>query len=244
MLAMYREYALNHHRFKEHLRVAIVMAMVAPVCALIFFNMVGWWNPWLWGSCGLGLSLALSLYSVVLMHRNPPGLSRPGQRLVDTSPEWFPLFFIVIQSLIASLIVLFMWFSVTALALRVPLHVHVLLISLCLLIPMRRVVWAKLEKGTFGGWYLANEVLRAAWHTLLTVFMARLIITLTIKNPDEITSENLVWQTIVWVPSLLYIIFTLAVTFDHLFRAQQQQQKVPATPAAAVRKDDEPMDRF
>lgn len=239
MLPLFREYTVDHHRFGEHLRVAIIMAMVAPGCAIMFLNLLGWFNPWLWGCCGVGLSLALGLYSVVMLHRNPPGITSLGRRMVASSAAWFPYFFVIIQSCIASLILLFLWFSLTSMVLEVPLYVHAILILLALLIPVRRYFWARVEKPGLGNYYVFSETLRAIWHILISIFIARVIIGITVADLKDTSPENLAWYTIVWVPVLLYILFTLSVTADHLFRRKRSSMQ-----PVANKIDEEPMDRF
>ncbi len=229
---------MDHHHFGEHLRVAIVMAMVAPGCAVMFLNVLGWFNPWLWGCCGVGLSLALALYSVVKLHRNPPGMTRFGRRMIATSSTWFPFFFVIIQSCIASLILLFLWFSISSMVVELPVYVHAILLVLACLIPIRRYLWARMEKPDQGPYFVLSETFRAVWHVLMTVFLARVIIGFTISDMKDTSPENLAWYTIVWVPALLYMVFIMAVTMEHLFR-----RKKSAAPASAVHTD-EPMDRF
>jgi len=239
MLPLFNEYNVAHHRFNEHLRVAIIMAMVAPGCAIMFLNLLGWFNPWLWGCCGVGLSLALCLYSVVKLHHYPQGITETGRRLIDTSSNWFPYFFILIQSCIASLILLFLWFSITSMILELPLYVHAVLLLLALLIPIRRYFWARMEVPNQGPYYVLSESLRAVWHTLMALFLARVIIGITISDLNDTSPENLAWHTIVWVPALLYIVFILAVTAEHLFRRQKT-----IVPGKTVQQKEEPMDRF
>ncbi len=241
MLRMYREYYVDHYRFREHLRVAMVMAMVAPLCALLFYFLIDWWNPWLWGSCGVGLSLALALYSAVILHERPANMTALGRQLVVTSHSWFPFFFIIIQSLIAMLIVLFIWFSITSLAMDVSSTLHAVVIALCGLIPVRRYIWARLEKKVYNTAYILNEIIRTLWHTLFTLFLALIIISGTIENPGNLSQENLIWQTMVWVPALLYITFTITVTCDHLLRHRKPQD---TTAHIAPPPKEEPFDRF
>lgn len=239
MLPLLKEYNVAHHRFGEHLRVAITMAMVAPGCAVMFLNLLGWFNPWLWGCCGVGLSLALGLYSVVKLHHQPPGITAMGRRLVATSPDWFPYFFVVIQSCIASLILLFLWFSISSMILDLPLYVHAILLTLAFLVPVRRYVWARVQRSDPGPYFVLSETFRAVWHMLITIFLARVVIGVTISDLNDTSPENLAWYTIVWVPALLYIVFILAVTLEHLFH-----RKKAGTPLPDVNKAEEPMDRF
>jgi len=240
MLALYREYNVGHYRFPEHLRVALIMAMVAPGCALLFYALIGWWNPWLWASCGVGLSLFRTLHSVVALHRKPPGITAVSQRWVDRSADWFPFFFIAIQSIIAALIVMFLWFSITALALDVPFYTHLVMTVLCIMIPLRRLVWAMLEKPGEGTVYVVNEVIRAIWHILLSVFIAQVILAVTMVDPTGAKADSLAWKTIVWVPALLYSLFMIGVAAEHIIhRKRPWAARQPAPKVVDV-----PLDRF
>lgn len=243
MLPLFHEYRVAHPRFKEHLRIAFGMAMVAPACAFVFFRSLGWWNPWLWGACGIGMALALCLYSVVVIHRNPDGLSARGQRLVVRTDEWFPYFFVVVQSCIVSLIVLFVWFSISTLALDVPVYVHLLAILLALLIPARRYIWANVSRTSplvFDRW---DEILRAVWHVAMTLFLARSIIGMTIANTRDASPENVAWQVMIWVPASLYIAFTLVITIDHLYHPKEKQIK-SSSPKVLNKTDTDTAEKF
>jgi len=216
MLPLFHEYQIGHHRFKEHLRNAFLMAMIAPVCAVVYFQVLGWWNPWLWGTCGAGMSIALCLFSVVKLHRKPSGISRVGEKMVETSPSWFPFFFVIVQSSIASVIVMFLWFSFTALALDVPVYVDAILVILALLIPWRRYVSANISHDSQPKYERWSEILRGAWHVLMTVFIVRTILGLTLSDTRDASPENVVWQVILWLPASLYIVFTIVITIQHL----------------------------
>jgi len=243
MLPLFHEYRVAHPRFKEHLRVALCMAMVAPACAFIFFQTLGWWNPWLLGTCGVGLSIALCLYSVVMIHRHPLGLSRRGHRLVARTDNWFPYFFVIMQSLIVSLIILFVWFSISELALAVPLYVHVMILLLALLIPARRFIWANVSRTSplvYDRW---DEALRALWHVLMTLFLTRTIIALTIADTGDVAPENIAWQAMLWVPAILYIVFTMVITIDHLYHLKEKRRR-SSTPKVLNTADTESAERF
>jgi hypothetical protein len=240
MLALYREYNVGHYRFPEHLRVAMIMTLVTPGCAVLFYSLIGWWNPWLWASCGVGFALFLALHSVVQLHKRPAGMTARAHRLVEQSENWFPLFFITIQSIIASLIVMFLWFSITALALDVPPYVHAVLVILCIMIPLRRLVWALLEKPGEGRIFVINEVIRAVWHILMSVFVARVILAVTMVDPTGAATDSLIWKTIVWVPALLYSLFTVGVTIEHIIHRKRPWAARQAPPQTI----EEPMDRF
>lgn len=221
MLPFFHEYHVGHARFPGHMRIALVMAMVVPACALLLFHAETWWNHWLWGSCGIGFSLALLLYSVVAMHREPVGLSASARRLVDRSLAWFPYFFVVMQSLIASLIVMFLWFTFTSLAMRkVPVYLHVVLGALTLLIPVRRYIWSRNHSDAPPIYDALNELFRCVWHILISIFIARFIIAITLETQD-LSQENAPWIIIVWTPALLYSLFTALLTADHLRRGRQ-----------------------
>jgi len=216
MLPLLQEYHIEHFRFKEHLRIALLMALVAPFCALVLFRSLGWWKPWLWGCCGVGLALAMALYSVVKLLKKPRGITKFSAQLVDRQQRWFPYFFVIIQSSIASLIIMFVWFSITALVLDVPLYVHVILVILTLLIPVRRYVWANISYTSPPVYEMWDEVLHGIWHVLSTIFIARSIIGLTIGDMNDTSQENIAWQIMIWIPALLYILFTSLMTISHL----------------------------
>jgi len=220
MLPLFHEYHVHHPRFREHARIAYLMALVAPCCAIFFFRAIGWWNPWLWSSCGVGLALALGLHAVIALHRRPAGISAYSRGLVDRSDTWFPYFFVVMQSSIASLIVMFLWFSITALVLEVPLYAHLILVALALLLPARRYYAARYVPGGIDPYERRREVLRAVWHVLLTIFITRSIIGLTITDLRDTSPENIAWQIICWVPASLYMLFVIVLMIDHLRRTR------------------------
>lgn len=236
MLLLFREYQLDHPRFRGHARVAYVMAMVVPVCALLVADAIGWWNPWLWSASGAGVALALMLASTVRMQRQPAVLSPTGRRILASSGVWFPYFFVLVQSSIASLIVLFIWFSATSMALPMPAHVHGLVIALAILIPIRRYVAANIQPGSPPVYEKRREQLRGVWHVLVTILITRVIIGLTIPDADHITQGNIAWQTIVWVPAAAYMLFSAAATIEHVRRinlshATANGKKSPVSPS-------------
>lgn len=245
MLPLFHEYRVGHPHFKEHLRVALCMALVAPICAavLVFFRAISLGNPWLWGTCSAGLSLALSLYSVVMIHRNPLGLSKAGRWLVASSASWFPYFFVIVQSMITSLIVLFVWFSTYSRILVAPTYLHFIITILAMLIPARRFVWASISKKSSTTTDRWNEALRAAWHVLATLFVTRAIIGMTIADIEDATPENVAWQIILWVPSTLYIVFTLIITTEHLYHPQGRRTK-SSSPKVLNEQDTGRVDHF
>lgn len=219
-----------------------MMALVAPACAVVLFRSLGWWNPWLWGSCGVGLALAMMLGGVVMLLKRPHGITEFSSRLADRQADWFPFFFVVVQSLIASLIIMFVWFSITALILELPLYVHIILVLLTLLIPVRRYIWANISyTSTNITFERLDEIFHGLWHILLSVFAARSIIGLTVSDINSRAFETVSWQIIIWSPALLYSLFTAIMTTSHLMRGQ-------TTPAKTRRKSDstdgEIFDRF
>jgi hypothetical protein len=227
MLPLLQEYRAGHPRFREHLAIALVMALMAPACAIVLFRTTGWWNPWLWASCGVGIALALCIASAVILHRKPRGISRLGERLVERSAEWFPYFFVIMQSAIASLIVIFLWFSISSLILKVPTYVHAMLVTLALLIPARRYVWARISYTAPRVYEQWDEILRATWYILATIFGARSILALALGDNEMMSSENSILLIIIWVPALLFILFTAVSAAAHL---RQGAPGVPTRP--------------
>lgn len=245
MLPLFHEYRIDHPRFRGHARVAYIMAMVAPVCAIFFLNTIGWWNPWLWAGCAVGLALALALYSVIALHRNPRGISRLASRLVASSEEWFPCFFAVIQSSIAALILVFLWFSISALALNAPLYIHFVLTAIAILIPVRRYTAARAQQPGAPAHYPRRlEQWRAAWHILVTIFLTRSVIGLTITDLQDTSTENIAWQIICWVPALLYIIFVIVLAADHLRQNSRGAASGASAHAQPPKPDASAADRF
>lgn len=218
MLVFFHEYRVDHPGFSSHARVSYILAMVVPLCALVIADAIGWWNPWLWSGTGVGIALALMLASVVAMHRRPAALSGAGRRMIEQSPKWFPFFFVIIQSAIASLIVLFIWFSATHMALPMPAYVHVVVIAMAVLIPVRRYITARILPGASYKYEKWREQVRGVWHTLVTILITRVIIGLTNPESMDFTQGVLAWQTMVWVPAVAYIIFVLSVTYEHVRR--------------------------
>lgn len=218
MLLLFHEYQLDHPRFPGHARVAYVMAMVVPLCALLIADAVGWWNPWLWSASGVGIGLALILYSLLRMHREQPQLSAFARRRIEHSAAWFPYCFVIIQSFIASLIVLFIWFSATSMALPMPPYVHGMMIAMGILIPARRFVSACIRPGSSYVYEKWRHILRGLWHALTTILITRVIIGITIPNLDSVTQGNIIWQTIVWVPAAVYIMVSTAIMLEQLRR--------------------------
>lgn len=242
MLPLFPEYRVSHHRFKEHLRTAMAMSAATPLCAFVLYHQLGWWNPWLWGCCGVGVALALMLYSTVLIHRTPRGLTPFSRRLVETSPDWFPYFFVILQSLSVALIILFIWFSTTSLALKVPLYVHVMLVVLVLMIPLRRYRRAKAPLAVDESHEKWDEILRALWHILGSIFIARCIIGLTVEDVWDASIENIAWQILIWVPAATYIVYTALMTFYHFVKINPSVAQ-PRAPVSRPR-EEEPIDRF
>lgn len=243
MLPLFQEYNISHFRFKEHLRIAYIMALMAPACAVALFRSLGWWNPWLWSCCGVGLSLALVLHSVVLLLKRPKGMSHFSARLVDRQQRWFPYFFVIIQSSIASLIIMFVWFSITTLAMKVPLYLHITLVILALLVPIRRYVWAHISYTSPPVYEKWNEILHGVWHVLMSIFIARSIIALTISDVNDTSQENIAWQIMVWIPALIYMLFTSVMTVSHLVHGKVTTSSRKKTPNEREQ-EDEPLDRF
>lgn len=233
MLPLFHEYTLDHPRFTEHARVAYIMALVVPLCTLLIGNAVGWWNPWKWSACGVGIGLALSLHAIVHMHRRPEGLSGTGARLVKNSARWFPFFFVIIQSSIAALIVVFIWFSATSMALPMPWYAHAALILLSLLIPARRFVSAHILPGASWKYEYRRELLRGIWHALTTVLITRVLIGITTPEHGQITQGTIAWQTMLWVPAALYILFSTASTIEQLGRIVREHAAPVSTGATA-----------
>ncbi|HMP89828.1 MAG TPA: hypothetical protein PJ991_06490 [Kiritimatiellia bacterium] len=244
MLPLFHEYRIGHHRFREHVRSAYLMSMIAPTCALVYFQVLGWWNPWLWGTCGVGLSIALVLYSVVRLHKAPIRLTKISRELVARSDEWFPYFFVVVQSTIASLIVMFIWFSFTSLAFDVPAYVDTLLVVLALMIPLRRYNASRLSMYAPIKYQVRGELLRGIWHVLFTIFLVRIIIGLTITETSRILPENVVWQVMLWLPALLYILFTVVLTIQHINHLENDNGKRSKKSKTKLTVHDEPMDKI
>ncbi|MGA1194384.1 MAG: hypothetical protein ACO398_09570 [Kiritimatiellia bacterium] len=218
MLLLFHEYQLDHPRFPGHARVAYIMAMVVPLCALLIADAIGWWNPWLWSASGVGLGLGLLLHSLLRMHRERERLSSFTRARMERSSAWFPYLFVLIQSSIASLIVLFIWFSATSMALPMPPYVHGIAIALGTLIPARRFVSAHIQPGSPIRYEKWRQILRGIWHALTTVLITRVIIGITVPNLDSVTQGNIIWQTMVWVPAAVYMMVATAVMLEQLRR--------------------------
>ncbi len=217
MLPLLHEYRVDHPRFREHVRIAMTMALFAPICALFFLYATGWWSKWLWACCVVGLSLALGLHCVIALHRYPPGITRLSRRLIDRSNAWFPFFFTAAQSIIAALITIFLWFSISTLALPMPLYQHVLLVILALLMPVRRLLAARnLAVGIAAYDGTRQEILRVVWHVCLTIFTTRFIMGLTVNDITDTSPESTAWRIILWVPAILYILLTLLMAIHHM----------------------------
>ncbi|HMO49906.1 MAG TPA: hypothetical protein PKE26_05725 [Kiritimatiellia bacterium] len=231
MIPLFHEYDPGHPRFREHLRVASLTIAVAPAGALLLLPAQGWGNAWLWATCGVGLALAMMLHGVVAMHRRPEGLSATGNRWIADSATWFSSFFIVIQSCIAALIVLFVWFNLTAWVIDAPFYAHLILIGLALLFPVRRFLAAQLHQAGVARFYRQREMVRALWHVLMTVFITRSIIGLTITDLADTSPENTAWQIILWVPASLYMLLVVIVMVDHLRQSGVTNASVPVSAA-------------
>jgi len=241
MLPLFPEYHANHHRFREHLRIALFMALIAPLCAFVFYQQLDWWNPWLWGCSVTGLSLALCLYSVVKIVNHPHKLTSYSTKLAARSEEWFPFFFVVMQSLISSLIIIFVWFSITALALNVPAYVHVSLVLLALLLPVRRYYWAKMTVEESPAHEKIDETLHGVSHILMSIFLARFLIGLTVANVENSSTPTVIWQIIVWIPAAIYMLYTGITMFHHLLHGKQ---KAAVRTPNKVDKQEDPVDQF
>lgn len=213
---MQAEYRIGHERFPSHARVAYLMAMVAPTCALVLGFLRNLDSPWLRAACSGGLALALCLHSVIRMHRTPQNLSRIARRLVAESDTWFPYFFVVIQSIVASLIMVFVWFSVTTLALTLPSHVHVLLLALALLLPFRRYAQARIMQGVVSGYDRRAEYYRGLWHVLAAYIFTHVFMAITAYDVLDRPHENIHWQTTLWVPAVLYMLFAVIIMLARL----------------------------
>jgi len=210
------EYRIKHERFPTHASVAYLMSMVTPACAVVLSVLRNLNNLWIWGACSGGLALALCLHSAISMHRAPQKLSRPGRLLVERSDAWFPYFFVVIQSIIASLIVAFVWFSLTTLALPVPVSVHAAMILLVLLVPFRRYAEARMIGGLVTAYDRRFEYLRGAWHVLVTFIITHVFMAITAYDVMDRPHDNIHWQTTLWVPAILYMLFALIMMLARL----------------------------
>lgn len=239
MLPFLPEYRIRHPRFPVHARVAYLMSMVAPACGLFLAYYRNLGNLWLWAACCAGLALALCLYSVIAMHEMPPTLSRLSVRLVEQTDAWFPYFFVVIQSVISSLILVFMWYAVTTLALPMPVHVHALLVFLALLLPFRRYTQARILQGTVTIYDRRFEYMRGAWHIMATFVITQLIQALTAYDVLDRPHENLHWHTTLWVPASLYMLFAFIMMLARLNKIRAETH----TPANASADGQQP-DRF
>lgn len=237
MLIFFHEYRLDHPRFRGHARVAMIMALVVPLCSLIIADAIGWLNPWLWGGSGCGMALALALRSVLAMHRHQGNLGALGRRMVRTSASWFPYFFVLIQSAIASLIVLFVWFSATAMALPMPAYVHGLVVVMALLIPARRYITAHIQPGASYRYELWREGLRGTWHALAAILVTRVIIGITQAELTKVTQGTIAWQVMLWVPAALYIIFSTSMMIEHLAAITRDHRPAPVAPAGEISPD-------
>jgi hypothetical protein len=242
MLPFFEEYHVRHRHFREHLRIALILALVAPACAAAFFQTLGWWNPWLWGTCGAGLALALALFSMVRLIQTPHGLSRAGRKLHATADNWFPYFFVFIQSSIAALVLMFLWFSLTALILAPPRYLNITVVIIAHLIPVRRLWQARARRDKTRLGHPSMEIIRCLWHLAVTVFITGLTIRLTVSDPNAITPENIAWQVILWVPSSLYMLFTVLVTMDHIFHLSARLNR--PRPDHPIAEQDHTTDRF
>lgn len=216
MLPFLSEYRITHERFPTHARVAYLMAMVAPASAITLGYLRNLDNLWLWAACSAGAALALCLHSMISMHRRPAGLSSQGRRLVECSDIWFPYFFVVIQSMIASLIVIFVWFALTKLALPMPASVHVALVVFAMVIPLRRYTEARMMQGIVTVYDRRFELLRGIWHILVTYIVTHVFMGITAYDVMDRPHENIHWHTTLWVPALLYMIFAMIMMLARL----------------------------
>lgn len=230
MLPLFHEYTIEHPRFSEHARVAYVMSMVVPLCSIFIANAVGWWNPWLWSGSGIGIGLALALGALVNMHRSPARLSGPGRRFIQHSRRWFPYLFVIIQSATASLIVIFIWFSASSMALPMPVYAHAALLILALLIPARRFVSSHIQPGAPWKYEVWREILRGVWHALATVLITRILIGITIPDQEYVTQGRIAWQTLLWVPAAIYIVFSSASTLEQVRKIRSENAPAVASP--------------
>jgi len=210
------EYRIKHERFPTHIRVAYLMAIVTPACAVVLAITRNLNNLWIWGACSGGFALALCLNSVVLMHRHPESLSARSQRLIARTDMWFPYFFVVIQSIIAALIVSFVWFSLTTLALPMPVPVHAAMVAFALLIPFRRYAEARIIPGVISKYDRRFEYLRGIWHVLVTYIITHVFMAITAYDVMDRPHDNIHWQTTLWVPAILYMLFALIMMLARL----------------------------
>ncbi len=159
-------------------------------------------TPPLWGAIGWIVGAQMVLSGAYHLHTTNDRLSRWGQKLADTSDEWFPFLLFSVQTVNVVTVLIVLWSSLTQLGIAVPAWLNVIGLALMLLVPLYLVV-----KETVRLWPSPRkEHLAAAVRHLLTLFGALFAagaLAPAFQGSDGGRAGVPTPVLVIWVPALL-----------------------------------------
>ena len=173
------------------------------------------------GLSAAGLFLAAGLRGLL----SEPQLHWPFQRWIPHADRWFPIVLISLQNYFITLALLPLWFATADLGFPATPALHILLLLLFMLAPLRRILQGTNPPEPTVAREVFTEFLRYFYVCVIALFVTLLISRMNAPAQDQPAAEPSVGAIFLWLPCILINLGSFVLFVDHLVR------KLPPPPA-------------
>lgn len=202
---------------KVHFRRTLLSGVVPIGIAILLGSSRPTPGPGLFASAGVAAAGLLMLFGLHGLHREEH-LARISRWLVKYTDRWFPALLIILQNLFIALTVLLLWFATAELGFPATPLLHVQLVVLLGLAPLRRVLHGTYPANPPPWRELLVELLRYLHASLVASFVASLLTRLMIPPGERLEQGLPPGLILIWVPAVLVIITSIILFIDHVLR--------------------------
>jgi hypothetical protein len=137
----FEEFRLSHRNSRRHYRRTrwTVLIPVAVILALMGSPALRH-TPGLWAALGVVLGVDLILAGAHGLHFTLGRRTRLGARLNDSIDAWFPFLVFIVQNVHLFTVLVVLWFTVQRLGIPISAGQNVVLLSLVVFIPLKRIL--------------------------------------------------------------------------------------------------------
>ncbi len=154
-----------------------------------------------------------------------PRLRWPFHRWAPHADRWFPIALIALQNFFITLALLPLWFATADLGFPATPVMHILLLLLFVLAPLRRILQGTHPLEPTVPREVIMEFLRYTYVCVIALFVTLLISHMNNPASDQAAAEPSVGAIFLWLPCILINLGCFVLFVDHLVR------KLPPPPA-------------
>lgn len=158
-----------------------------------------------------------------------PHVHWPFHRWTPHADRWFPMALIALQNYFITLALLPLWFATEDLGFPATRTLHILLLLLFMLAPLRRILQGTHPLETSVTREVIMEFLRYTYVCLIALFVTLLMSRMNVPADDQPGTEPSAGAIFLWLPCILINLGCFVLFVDHLVR------KLPPPPVTETK---------